>query len=91
MAEYHIGCGLAGIYAGTLKPNKNPNKPTEWKDKTMVTDEAIEAVRDWIVWDCLGGLDCSKGARGGYTWTLKDGRTVKLLVSIGKDDYAKDS
>lgn len=85
MAEYHIGHGLSGIYAGTLKPNKNPNKPLEWKDKTLVTEEAIETVRDWMIFDCLGGPDCSKGAQGGYAWTLKDGRAVKLLVSIEKE------
>lgn len=85
MAEYHVGHGLSGIYAGTLKPHKNPNKPLEWKDKTLVTEEAIETVRDWMIFDCLGGPDCSKGAQGGYAWTLKDGRTVKLLVSIEKE------
>ena len=85
MAEYHIGQGLAGIYAGTLKPHKNPNKPIEWKDKTLVTDEAVETVRDWMVFDFLGGFDCSKGTQGGYSWKLKDGRTVKLLVSIEKE------
>ena len=38
MAEYHVGCGLAGIYAGTLKNNN------EWKNKSDVTDEALCAV-----------------------------------------------
>lgn len=86
MAEYHIGHGLAGIYAGTLKPRKNPSKPLEWKNKTLITEEAIETVRDWMIFDCLGGPDCSKGTQGGYAWTLKDGRTVKLLVSIEKEE-----
>ena len=43
MSEYHVSCGMFGIYAGTVKKNG-----TEWKDKTRVTDEAIEAVRDWL-------------------------------------------
>lgn len=85
MDEYHVGWGLAGIYAGTLKPNKNTNEPTEWKNKTLVTDEAVETVRDWMVLNCLGGFDCSKGKQGGYSWKLRDGRTVKLLVSIEKE------
>ena len=52
MAEYHVGCGCFGIYAGTLKPqNKN-----EWKDKTECTDEALKAVRDYMVMECLGEL-----------------------------------
>ena len=76
MAEYHIGCGCFGIYAGTLQ---NPNM---WRNKSEVTDEAIGAVRDYMVQECLGGLDCSKAANGGYAWTLKDGRTVELRVSI---------
>lgn len=76
MAEYHVSAGFFGIYAGVLK-NKS-----EWKDKTECTDEAIEAVRDYMVDECLGGLDCSKSDTGGYTWTLKDGRTVELRVSI---------
>lgn len=44
MAEYHVGCGAFAIYAGTVKANGK-----EWKDKTRVTDEAVEAVRDWLV------------------------------------------
>ena len=44
MAEYHVGCGMFGIYAGTVKANGK-----EWKDKTCITDEAVEAVRDWLV------------------------------------------
>jgi hypothetical protein len=76
MSEYHVSCGLFGIYAGILK-----NKET-WKDKTECTDEAIEAVRDYLVQECLGGLDCSKGNKSGYSWKLKDGRTVKLMIEI---------
>ena len=40
MAEYHVGCGFAGIYAGTLKRNKRD----EWLNKSNVTNEAINAV-----------------------------------------------
>lgn len=39
MAEYHVGCGMAGIYAGTVKPNN----PDEWKNKSCVTEEALLA------------------------------------------------
>ena len=77
MAEYHISCGLAGIYAGVLK-NKE-----EWKDKTECTDEAIEAVRDYMVDELLGGLNCSKSNKGGYSWKLKDGRYVNLKIEKG--------
>ena len=74
--KYHVAAGLFGIYAGILK-NKD-----EWKDKTECTDEAIEAVRDYMVSECLGGFDCSKQETGGYSWKLKDGRCVELRVTI---------
>lgn len=43
MAEYHVGCGLAGIYAGTL--NKNG---ATWRNKTNVTIEALDAVAGYL-------------------------------------------
>lgn len=43
MAEYHVGNGLAGIYAGTLNKSK-----TMWQNKSDVTDEAIAAVFVWF-------------------------------------------
>lgn len=52
MAEYHVGCGAFGIYAGTLEPK---NKSL-WRNKSDVTEEAIEAVRDHMVMELLGGL-----------------------------------
>ena len=53
MAEYHVGCGAFGIYAGTLN-SRNKNM---WQNKTECTDEAICAVRDYLVQELLGGLD----------------------------------
>lgn len=35
-----------------------------------------------MVMECLGGIDCTKAKAGGYAWTLKDGRTVELVVSV---------
>ncbi len=44
MAEYHVGCGAFGIYAGTL------NKTGElWKNKTDVTHEALCAVAQHLL------------------------------------------
>ena len=79
MAEYHVGAGVFGIYAGTVKKNG-----TEWQDKTDCTDEVINAVRDFMIADLLGGLDCNGNeiTSSGYEWTLKDGRTVKLMIEI---------
>ena len=44
MAEYHVGCGIAGIYAGTL--NKKGNL---WTNKSDVTDEAVSAVAQYLL------------------------------------------
>ena len=77
MAGYHVGCGMFEIYAGTLNMNQ-----TKWVNKSECTDEAINAVRDYMVTDCLGDLDCSKASEGGYSWQLNDERTVKLMIAI---------
>ena len=77
MAEYHVGCGAFAIYAGTLNKNK-----TMWQNKTEVTEEAINSVRDYMVQELLGGLDCSKATTSGYEWTLKDGHVVELRVTV---------
>lgn len=44
MAEYHVGNGLSGIYAGTLTKDK-----TRWLNKSEVTEEALLAVFRWFV------------------------------------------
>ncbi len=44
MANYHVGCGITGIYAGTL--NKTGNM---WNNKSDVTDEAIRAVAQYLL------------------------------------------
>ena len=80
MPEYHVGCGAFGIYAGTLN-SKNKNL---WQNKSEVTDEAINAVRDYMVQNELGGYDTEIKTQG-YIWTLKDGRIVELRITI-KDD-----
>lgn len=75
MAEYHVACGFAGIYAGTVKPNGH-----EWRNKSLVTDEAICAVRDYLMGEFI-----TKGVtQGGYEWETKDGRTVSLRIRVEK-------
>lgn len=78
MAEYHIGCGAFAIYAGTL----NSRNRSLWQNKTECTDEAINAVRDYMLQELLGGIDCRKGVSSGYEWPLKDGRVVELRISV---------
>lgn len=77
MAEYHIGCGAFGIYAGTL----NSRNKSLWQNKTECTDEAIGAVRDYMIQELLGGFDGDQ-TTGAYEWMLKDCRVVELRVSI---------
>ena len=43
MAEYHVGCGIAGIYAGTL--NK---KGDMWINKSLVTNEVLSSAFDYL-------------------------------------------
>ena len=43
MTEYHVGCGMLGIYAGRL--NK---KGDQWLSKSDVTEEAIHSVFDYL-------------------------------------------
>jgi len=75
MAEYHVGCGIAGIYAGTVKKNGE-----EWKSKSEVTDEAICAVRDWFMMNKPKDKE-----QFGYVWDKKDGGHVTLLVMESAD------
>ena len=56
MAEYHVGCGAFAIYAGTLN-SKNKNL---WQNKTECTDEALFALRDYMVSELLGGTYIQK-------------------------------
>ncbi len=44
MSEYHVGCGFAGIYAGTLKKSG-----VEWRNKSNVTYEALCAVAQHLL------------------------------------------
>lgn len=44
MADYHVGCGLAGIYAGTL--NKNGDR---WLHKSDVTNETLCAAAQYLM------------------------------------------
>lgn len=43
MADYHVGAGLFGIYAGTLNP-----KGDTWRNKSEVTKEALGAAAQYL-------------------------------------------
>lgn len=44
MAEYHVGCGLSGIYAGTLTKGG-----IIWLNKSIVTVEALSAAAQYLI------------------------------------------
>lgn len=68
MAEYHVGCGLAGIYAGTIL------RPGVWKNKSNVTDEALCAVAEY-----MSGMIRKGDAAYEISWTDKaSGKRIVL-------------
>ena len=80
MAEYHVGCGAFAIYAGTLNKSK-----VMWLNKTDCTDEALAAVRDYLI----DRIEDGKTSFG-YEWTRKDGKVVELVARV-KDPADKES
>ena len=52
MAEYHVVCGIAGIYAGihTQKFN-NDLSSDKWRNKSDVTHEALCAVAQHLLFN----------------------------------------
>lgn len=46
MSEYHVGCGIAGIYAGTVKKNGY-----EWLNKSDVTREALSSAAQYLLFN----------------------------------------
>ena len=46
MAEYHVGCGVFGIYAGTL--NKKGNM---WLHKSDVTNEVLGSAAQYLLFE----------------------------------------
>lgn len=55
MAEYHVSCGMFGIYAGIFKKKKDRSKMAkeegvdEWLAKSEVTDEALAAAAEYLL------------------------------------------
>ena len=80
MPDYHVSAGMfGGIYAGTLMPKKD-GKPQMWRNKSDVTDEALNAVRDHMLSECVKEKEGKM--QGGYEWMRKDGKKVVLLVKV---------
>lgn len=81
MAEYHVGCGLAGIYAGTLNPKTKDGYQT-WKNKSDVTEETISAVAQYLKQELSfekNGIEITR------RYTSNDGTIIELKLSIVED------
>ena len=72
MAEYHVGCTMSGICAGTLKKSKK-----EWLNKSVVTDEALTAVANWLYFQIKKGDNSF-----GYAWKTKEGKILSLVCTV---------
>ena len=82
MAEYHVGCGLAGIYAGTCR------KKGDWRDKSDVTNEAINAVIQHMYFQ----LDEGETSMA-YAVKMNDGKYVRLKIEVSDKcpEWAKET
>jgi hypothetical protein len=81
MAEYHVGNGLFGIYAGVFK------KPGEWKDKTEVTNETINAVVQYF----KDKLDSDGKDQCRIKYAFTDGSVVELSICKVKPESKGDT
>ena len=74
---YHVKAGTNTIYCGRIKFNLNG---AVWANKNLCTQEALEAVRDYFVQQCLN----NDSQEEGVTWEIKGGAQVRLYVEIVK-------
>lgn len=81
MAEYHVACGLAGIYAGTL--NK---RGTEWLKKSEVTEEARKAVIQYE----KDRLKSEKRLKETIKYTFITGDVLTVTYALKKAKWAAD-
>ena len=82
MSNYHVGCGLAGIYAGTLNP-----KGDSWRNKSNVTNEAISSVVNYMYLQIPNGENCFA-----YGFKMRDGKYVRLKIEASDTcpEWAKE-
>ena len=79
MAQYHVGCGTFDIYAGTLMP-----KGDKWRNKSRVTEEACDAVAQYLLQNDKRMYFTYYGKR--YTLCVCEGEVRKEEVEhVGMD------
>lgn len=76
MAEYHVGCGAFGIYAGTV--NK---KGDMWLNKSEVTEEATYAVIQYVKQNMTLDKKSIRTDKFGFV----DGSTMNVTYEILKE------
>lgn len=81
MAEYHVGCGAFGIYAGTLNPPRKDGLQM-WRQKSEVTEEAMSAVVQYIKQELM----CKGKAKYSVQYEFTDNITANLIVEIARKD-----
>lgn len=74
---YHIGFDNHVIYAGMF----NPKNDGLWYARTECTDEALCAVRDYMIDHYLHGLNSGKTSAG-IEWETKTGKWALLRISV---------
>lgn len=82
MPEYHVGCGISGIYAGTV--NK---KGDMWKNKSCVTQEAIQSVIAYMYFEIPKGKNAYALAT-----RMRSGDYVRLTIEKSETcpEWAKE-
>lgn len=83
MAEYHVGNGLAGIYAGTLDKSG-----MIWRNKSDVTDEAIAAVFSWFADHMPKILELDENAKFSITYSSSE---YELVMRRKKQNGGADN
>lgn len=81
MAEYHVGCGAFGIYAGTLNKQK-----TMWQNKSDVTEEARQAV---ILYE-KDRLESENWLNETIEYTFRNGDVLTVTYALKKAQGATD-
>lgn len=81
MAEYHVGCGAFGIYAGTLNKQK-----TMWQNKSDVTEEARQAV---ILYE-KDRLESENRLKETIEYTFRNGDVLTVTYALKKAQGATD-
>lgn len=76
MFDCHIFANSSGIYINQINMNDGHNEITE------ITNEAIQAVRDYF----YNNAKMIKEPIWGYEWDTKDGRIIELIVKIRNKD-----